>query len=723
MITETRDSQAPGSINNKPGEIIFLQNNESPDTVEPLTLIKENRFNELITYFDKLALESQLPTSQDVLFELLKEIIWKLNDDLSNNLKMDLKQVYDRLLRLGLSQIRYSPENFLLYSKNFTNKNIENNYTKTAKHLELLRNLYEMAEILIGVDQVSETIRQATYEFWKRATNYILKIRAQVILQFMREGSGFTSYDIDQQRVRTCMINEDFEQYRINPLNPAIKDLVKGRIVSPMAPGILGIYGGGSWEPIGFIDQEEVDNKEPILHPLGELKMKLGQTLPDATDTADFHFMLSLPVRRQIEYDFNIDLSQLDIRIQQYFLTFLKKAPADKREEIRRYTKTYGKPFFTAFLSLSHNDDYQGQRILDLCNNLDTTTTQIILEKYQDLFSASEKVQDYLRTNYSEQMHVPETEEAIAEQLLRKGREALVYAASNQNNLDIASYMESYKAEIQLFANTFKALKLSGLPVELEQFKAIHIERIPGDQLTEPIKQQLLAMSDANWQDQGRLGAIISSDFRSLLNDEQRLTDTDFYLVQHNQDVLGCFRLDQKPDGSYYFGSVLARKDIAGAKIGETLLDQLFTAAASNRLVKAHCNPQSAITSKYIGKYDFIATGLIDYAEPGDTFEIIRDDRPKNPQNAPKQAFKGKSYEELVGLVNTFLHGSEAILRHYRFPQEYDRFVQEGRKLLNQLGYKITTYKRERNPKNNLNYHVAIGFERFTDIKPADQVQ
>lgn len=239
------------------------------------------------------------------------------------------------------------------------------------------------------------------------------------------------------------------------------------------------------------------------------------------------------------------------------------------------------------------------------------------------------------------------------------------------------------------------------------------MEKIVGPQLSDELKQQFMRISEANWSNQGEEGQKVLADFNNLLSDPDRLNKTNFYLVQHGSEVLGFFRLDTLEDNSLYFGSVNARSDLAGAKIGETLLDKIFTSVAQGRLVKADCNPKAPISSKYIGKLGFVATNLTDYAEPGDTFEITRDDRPDNPEKGRIYEFQGKSYKELAALESAYQDHPRARLRHYTFPQEYNIFIGEASNLLHQEPKTIiSAYQQERNRREDGSYGVVIGFEQ-----------
>lgn len=690
--------------------------------VERLKCPKDDYDIEAISDIVELTVEQdQHMIRPDVFYDALADINWLPNLDRGSWDARFLSRIKGGFLGAAFYDMAFFFDRFQGYFEDRAQK-AEGDPVGQAKLLELTRLVTRSQSFHENYDDgmVYEGLSRLVTSLAESTDSYLVRQRAADVMRDMEHGDAW------------------IESGDKNADNPVVVGMEKldylqreGYSAHVLSPRHVGIYSkGGVLERFVLTDDLRLEDR-PLLRQLADLHL-FAHEPKDAHEAdqksalvQDFLFLSSLPIREAIERDFGVDLGSLDIRVQNYFLNYLKNNSEDQVRELARYAQEYGSDFFTTFLSMEDSQD-MGERIVQICQKLEPEEVKAVLAKYGELFEATEQVRDYLGDNFGDQLKDnQELEDAIIENLLKKGKEVLVYAAERDDQgFDIRTYLEGVKTELVLFSNTFRALKESGESVDLEQFRAIHIEHMSGVDLPESVKGQLLALCQANWKGQGKEGEKVIEEFNSLLDSPDLLEKSRFYMVQHDDDVLGFFRLDEESDASLYLGSVNARPDLRGTKIGETLLDQVFTVAAQGRVVRAHCNPKSPITTKYIGKLGFVATDITDYVQEGDTFDIVRDDRPERRQDAPGYAFRGKSYEELVGMESDVQGGSQGLLRRYVFPGDYLLFTEEARHLLHQEPkIVITAYQREKKPQEDGSYQVVVGFEYYAPPVPAVSTQ
>lgn len=442
---------------------------------------------------------------------------------------------------------------------------------------------------------------------------------------------------------------------------------------------------------------------------------------------AEFLACSNLILRGRVEADFNIELSRLDLPTQYHLIDFLMTNTRERALDIANYAKTYGPRFINSFLSLETGGRDMGDVLVAIAQRYqDTPEVAVpIFQKYSEIVAVTENVRQYLNDNFKRALtNQPDLENAIIDNLLKKGRDILLYAAHANSDIDIQQYLDGVKGETLLFSNAFRALKeaenQSGEPVNLEQFRDIEITSLNGEATPEPLKQSLLQLltegwrvrNDEAWPGQRQEGETVIADFTDLIHNPDRLARTHFYPVLLKGEPIAFFRLDTVDDGSLYLGSVNAKAGLSGAKIGEAMLDQIFTRVASGRLVHAECNPRSPISAKYISQFGFVATGLTEFVRPDDTFEITRDDRPESRQNAPTREFVGKSYEELAKLLTDPKSQLNAFLVSYTFPGDYTAFAAQAHLLFNQEPRAvITAFQQEKHSMHGDSYRVIVGFE------------
>ena len=180
--------------------------------------------------------------------------------------------------------------------------------------------------------------------------------------------------------------------------------------------------------------------------------------------------------------------------------------------------------------------------------------------------------------------------------------------------------------------------------------------------------------------------------FRQALESTQKK----FYLVRYGDDIIGFLRFDPEKSGHLSAASFNIRPDLRGAKIGETILKSALDLEAKNRIVHATAYPKLPITSRYIGEFGFVVTGILEnFQETGESFfQMLRDDKVN-----PSYRFLNQSFSQIARSYETKspdLAQSGIIIKKFDLTTEYDQFLTESRILLRTGQYVMTAFARSR---------------------------
>ena len=529
------------------------------------------------------------------------------------------------------------------------------------------------------VEEVLDTISS-------QSNNYLLGRRAEIALsnfQAIRRRNGEAYADRDMAYLFTK--------------SPAL--LPNGKIVSPLAKRVRGVYRAETGRLEGYVDEQRFELKN-ILNLTGK-------------DDFDLQLLLSVPFRRILEDDFGLDIATLSLDVQRHFLHYLQDQPRDRVLRMADYAKKYGQNFFITYLSTDH-DFGMGDKIMVLCESYGPDKVAEILQEYAQVAEASEEVRSYLARNLGNQtVEDGELTEAVIQNLLKKGKRILIKASEGSFTDTDSADLNIVSPALHLFHSTLLELQARNIPIEISDFKDTLTEDVPGTLLSNSDRDQMSAIVESNWLGQGKEGEKVVEDFKHLLIDQDRLSKTNFYILRHAGKVAAFFRLDQNED-HLYLGSVNAPIALKGVKLGTELLDSVFCVAARGSLVRAECNPTSPVSAKYIGDYGFIATDIYEYASPNDTLAIERDTR---GDALPCGLFSGKSFPELANLRVLYSDNEDRQLQFYTFPDDKLSMKLELEKALKSgQGLVVTAIQYGKAEKNGGSYPVVVGLEKMEGL-------
>lgn len=696
--------------------------NDLPDSLEAVEVLLS----------DNLLQNSHMIKS-DVLFNAATEILWVPELNYS---QWDEK-ILSRIKGDFIAQVQYQIDDDYngVYERFFRESLVaaivDKNELQLTKLVEFLRQVGIAAASEDYSEATADTILGSLLEAAQMADNYFLRERIiQAYAQIREQLIYINDEDDTFEMVRSATSGKEYQENKdlrpdqhnmtdyirakedelLNKAQSAKGNYLKGFTYAQLAPGYVGIYGStgifqGFQTMENFTSQEHIERKHPEDLPLFSAHIKNNKDVESRNEaTQDMVLLLSQPFRKQIEEDFGVDLAELDLRIQNQFLTYLKNTSVEDASSMAEYAKIYGKNFFTSFLSLEEGDN-MGNIIISICENINQEEVEKIFKTYTDMVTASEKVREYLKINFSEQVEIiPGLEDKIVEGLLKKGKNILEQSSKDSElGESTIGRLDEVSVELQVFASAFKVLSKEEL-AQLEQFPGTELQEMKGGEDLQDTKDKMIKISDRNWSTRPHMHEMIMADFMKSLEDPQ----SNFYIVKNGDEIVSFFRMDEKGPDERYFGSVNVSPEIHGNAMAPALLQQVFLKEAENKLVKALCDPWDKVTDQYIGDIGFVATELVEYGQP--CFRIEREDR---SGKKPEYQFAGKSYKELLqlsisdpNLVYSYTFTDNPV----RIPgePENDRFVSDMQRLLDG-GHVISNVRSEL--QKNGKRHVLIAIE------------
>ena len=370
------------------------------------------------------------------------------------------------------------------------------------------------------------------------------------------------------------------------------------------------------------------------------------------------HFVLfkNSKMNAILREDFSIEVNELSIKEQLYFLNYFKNTTAEQVETMKKFTSLYGVDGMRTFLSLERGNDKLGDYIVSFGQHDEVAGK--VFKYYGELLDKAEKAEKFVQEAGCEGEHCVQLAEQVRENIINRAQKDLETAVRSHDPGEVAAKIETYVAD----AKVYVAL--------LQETVQKPLESIPATEISEEEKEQIRALSARNYVDEpGDFQRVI----RSGLETAFESGNTRFYIERDDSGkVIFCDRFDDKVD-TYnrrtvkYFGSVNAEPAFNGigrVRITETLEQEL----ANGETMFAHCDPENAVSSLYI-EHGFVATGTVSPAGKF-SFEIWR-------SNGSSEQLQTKSLST-AELLEQFDNQSESDGYKIRKVESGDQFPELG---------------------------------------------
>lgn len=305
-------------------------------------------------------------------------------------------------------------------------------------------------------------------------------------------------------------------------------------------------------------------------------------------------------------------------------------------EKLKEFVKQYGRNGLRTFLSLDY-DSKMADTILKLGEKF-PEAAKIIFEKYNEIIDLSKEVEDFILRTFGNT--TTESALKVKESLFRKAKDLL---ASYKNKINsektadltkVGPELENIKAEVLLFASTFKVL--SGKEkVELTDLEGTRFEIKDSSLLTDTEKQTMTRIFIENRPGYSpELLEKTLGEFTEVL----KTSGHEFHVLRFNDDIIAFCRFDKLPNGNLYAGSLNVRTEIRGSAIGSAMIHATLDKKTEENTVEAVVYEKNPMLNKYLTEFGFERvegeSGIDrNYKGTGQTFlRIIRKKTKKNQE-------------------------------------------------------------------------------------------
>lgn len=391
-----------------------------------------------------------------------------------------------------------------------------------------------------------------------------------------------------------------------------------------------------------------------------------------------------------IELGGEIDITQLNVSSQVQLLRFLASAPDETFDHLKSVlgqNKEFGMQILQSFLSCGEDREY-GNRIIQIAQERGSES-RTVFEKYAEIVELISNIDKFVQENFAREFDQAEIY-SVTQGLLKKGRDMLItaYQATGLPQ-ETASKLQDYNAMLLVLSEVLKTIRLSGETIELEEIKSLITERIPGAEISENDRHEMLAIAKSNWSEAPNPSApeanMVKNTMLNLwpevsrgIEDGFSSQNNEFVVIKIQGKIVAFLRFD-KVEGGTYFGSFNVDENARGANLGRMVCQKFVDEKAREGKIFAHCSPMQDVSSYYISSEGGFVSQDIDLnaANTGEAgFDLVRDDKANNTYT-----FAKKPRKELVKLQAdpTPLPTGVVILKHDHLnPEEYQQFLQDS---------------------------------------------
>jgi len=540
--------------------------------------------------------------SPDVFIDEIVDVIWM--PEFSQLLKNDLIRCLERgyighVDNINMTATSSSYGKAIIKNLDFKNPD---NFYKTGVFLEFLRKFHALAGDWSFFEKEQGSIKNIVNEAVKKNEgSYLLRLRAADIAKDMKD------WESGGEGAKRRMI---LERYNEAPYQ--------------MAPGVT-----------AYFDERDETlniNKDPknpsMLLPINIeditlTKKESGISEDDKQLFFDFLYLSKPKVRQHIFKDLGINLYNVPLYEQVYFLQFIKNKTKEDLIPIKKFTEIYKSAGFHTFLSMEH-DRTLGDKILKMGEKLNFETARAIFSKYSEIIDSAQEAIEYFRVNFIKGGEVNQgVMDHIEENLFKKGKDFLAKYADDVergkiiDEAEVLRELENIKTEIVVFASSFR--------VYIEEFSPWDLADLPGIKYSSDYALKLLdknkdlfkQMEDIYRKNYKNYPLEFTNHLLNLFKKSLKNPETILYTFEHKKDLVAFCRLEKKYDEGgdkfWHIGSFNVDPLYQKSRFGETLFDGVFMDAGAIGIpIKGDCDPFNPIT-KYYFKKGFVATDFYNF--------------------------------------------------------------------------------------------------------------
>lgn len=339
-----------------------------------------------------------------------------------------------------------------------------------------------------------------------------------------------------------------------------------------------------------------------------ELLALVQNFLPVGTGNAltmyAYEEMISSHLRSIIEHDFAIELKDLSILEQFYFLNYAKDVTLGGVFPVQQFTKTFGVAGLKTFLALGQ-DPKAAEWILTIGRELEEPLARQVFEKYAEISASIQQVQQYVTEHFQfKHREAPQgLTEDIVQNLLLRGKNLLRDMAqeTTHNSEVILQKLSDIKTETSLLTAATRAL-VERQELNLEELKGVSFELHQGGSLDGKDKEELARVWEGHYE--GKYPSELEGDLREQFQTALESPTSHFYLLRFEGTLVSFMRTDERPERQgqnlTHLASFFTDQKYAGGKLGQALFAKVVAERSQGSILVAECDPDTPLSQWYL---------------------------------------------------------------------------------------------------------------------------
>lgn len=368
----------------------------------------------------------------------------------------------------------------------------------------------------------------------------------------------------------------------------------------------------------------------------------------------EFRAFINPEIRSSIEKEFGIDLKEIPLKEQVYFLTSITNRTNKTIKPVQNFTKEFGPLGLRTFLSIEQGGREMGDKILALGEKekLPKEIAEKIFTKYGEMIDTADNIENEIRKIFGGKEVPLKVLTSVKETLLKRGAKMLSDLGDKVlnpkfiiNEQEILRELDEIKEEIIILGESYVGLYKEGIRVPIQDVTTI--KETPTENLTEEQKKELMKIYEkgrpkVTYDKKGHL-EFLKNEFEEELNDK----DVSVTEICFKGETIIIALVDRKDKNSLYIGGLTFVEDVKNSVVAEASMSYVLEKFKDHN-IKALVDSRNPIIRMYINRFGFRITKKLESEEEvknngGEIYyEIER----------PKDEIKEKKIEERQKLGN-----------------------------------------------------------------------
>ncbi len=351
--------------------------------------------------------------------------------------------------------------------------------------------------------------------------------------------------------------------------------------------------------------------------PVYDIRVPMEGRIQKYTDESNTDVNFIVNTVRNLTAEYSIPILKLSWEEQTQIASMISTLPRDRKDKFELFLKNFNLSGLRTFLSLAHGGKEMGMgdKILNLGleEKIPREVLDSIFNKYSDIVNIAHDANKVLKDILPKEVFENSSNEIeeIRESLLIRAQKLLLTFHDNKdlNSEELLKNLERYKAEVFLYADTYKKLKQSGSVISLETIKNTKM-KILSQEEKEERASKLWDITKANRPfivDQEEIEKRKKVFYDTINNPDSIFYDLTYKHKDNKEDSDIAFcSVTSDENGDLYVESLNIESEIKGSQIGSEFFPMVIEELKKKgKNIYGHVHPGNSGTLLYYTRLGF----------------------------------------------------------------------------------------------------------------------